>query len=187
VIVTHVGGVYGDPKASLERFAQRYKGLSAGAQRRLVLENDENRYSLIDTYGLHEETGIRLVLDRLHHLLNNPARLSIRQALDLTLSTWPEAQTPKIHFSSPRTEFKVVPEEAAAGDGEIERLSTPSWRNHADYINPFEFANFLRAAEGSRDFDVMLETKAKDLALLRLREDLTWYTPELAKRWGLDT
>ena len=37
---------------------------------------------------------------------------------------------------------------------------------------PIAFGRFLDDAAGARDFDVMLEAKAKDLALLRLREQL---------------
>ena len=36
---------------------------------------------------------------------------------------------------------------------------------------------------GSPDFDIMLECKQKDLALLRLREDLGRYTPDVAARF----
>ena len=35
------------------------------------------------------------------------------------------------------------------------------------------------------DFDVMLESKAKDLALVRLRPDLLRYAPDVALRFGL--
>jgi UV DNA damage endonuclease len=51
---------------------------------------------------------------------------------------------------------------------------------HADFINPFEFAAFVAAARGLPPFDVMLEAKAADLALLRLREDLKRFAPDLA-------
>ncbi len=43
----------------------------------------------------------------------------------------------------------------------------------------------MRLAEGL-DFDVMLEAKAKDLALLRLRADLARYAPDVAARFGID-
>ena len=60
----------------------------------------------------------------------------------------------------------------------------PVFTGHADFCNPFEFATFMRVAEGL-DFDVMLEAKAKDLALLRLRPDLLRYAPDVAERFGL--
>ena len=66
--------------------------------------------------------------------------------------------------------------------GEKYKLRQPRWTQHADFIDPFAFIAFLRAvrAAGLRDFDVMLETKAKDLALLRLREDVPGLAPDLA-------
>lgn len=38
---------------------------------------------------------------------------------------------------------------------------------------------------GGLEFDVMLEAKAKDLALIRLRPDLLNYAPDVAARFGL--
>jgi UV DNA damage endonuclease len=58
----------------------------------------------------------------------------------------------------------------------------PTWTEHSDFINPFEFIAFLRMAQDLRPFDVMLEAKARDLALLKLREDLHRFAPDLAGR-----
>jgi UV DNA damage endonuclease len=44
----------------------------------------------------------------------------------------------------------------------------------------FEFATLIAAAHGLPPFDIMLEAKAADMALLRLREDLRRYAPEAA-------
>jgi UV DNA damage endonuclease len=46
-------------------------------------------------------------------------------------------------------------------------------RLHADLIDPIAFEQFLRYSAAGLDFDVMLEAKAKDLALLRLRDQLS--------------
>jgi UV DNA damage endonuclease len=48
----------------------------------------------------------------------------------------------------------------------------------------FEFVTIMRLLDGST-FDVMLEAKSKDLALLRLRRDLVHYAPDVARRFGL--
>ncbi|NLS77467.1 MAG: UV DNA damage repair endonuclease UvsE [Chloroflexi bacterium] len=181
VIVIHVGGLYGDRAASLDRFAARYEALPEAARRRLVLENDEERYSLADILEVHRRTDIRVVLDRLHFLLNNPEGLALGEALRLALATWPSGQRPKVHYSSPRTEFKVTEEPDAEGQS-VARARAALWRNHSDFINPFEFIDFARLAQGARDFDVMLEAKGKDLAALRLREDLAAFAPDLAAR-----
>ena len=58
----------------------------------------------------------------------------------------------------------------------------PLINQHSDFIEPFSFIDLLREAHSAeaRDFDIMLEAKAKDLALLRLRQQLIRYTPDLA-------
>ncbi len=178
VVVTHLGGVYGDRMAARERFVRNYEALPAVARRRLVLENDDTRFSVADTLWVHARTGIRLVFDNLHHRLNDPSGIPPRDALAACLATWPADVRPKIHFSSPRTEWLV-----AGGDGnQPAEVRQTRWSYHSDYVNPFEFIDFLRMAEGLRPFDVMLEVRAKDLALQQLREDLARFAPDLARR-----
>ncbi len=59
----HVGGVYGDKEATLQRFAANFRRLSPGCQKRLTVENDDipNSYSMQDLLPLHDKTGIPLV------------------------------------------------------------------------------------------------------------------------------
>ena len=178
VVVVHVGGVYEGKGAAMERFVARYEALPEAARRRLALENDESSYSIPDIYRIHRATGIRLVFDYLHFLNHNPEGMPAAEALALALSTWPPDVTPKIHFSSPRTEMRVL--QRADGRGQV--LRPPLWTQHADFVNPFEFIAFLRAVSNGREFDVMLEVKGKDLALLRLRQDLERLAPDLAAR-----
>jgi UV DNA damage endonuclease len=155
VVVLHVGGGRGD---ALGRFEAGYARLSDAARARLVVENDDRTFSLTDVLELHRRTGARVVWDVLHHHCHDPDRIPDREALELALATWPAGQTPKIHYSTPKT---------AIEDGRL-----PQPRAHADLIDPFAFGRFLADAAGVREFDVMLEAKGKDLALLRLREQL---------------
>jgi UV DNA damage endonuclease len=178
VVVLHVGGIYGDRDASRERFVHKYATLPAPVRARLVLENDDIRFGVADTLWIHERTGIRLVFDNLHHRLLNPDRRPPMDALAACLATWPADVRPKVHFSTPRTEW--IAEER--GEGATPRLRQPRWRYHSDYVNPFEFIDFLRSAASLREFDVMLEVRAKDLALLQLRDDLARFAPDLADR-----
>jgi UV DNA damage endonuclease len=48
----HCNGVYGDKKATLQRWSDNYKNLSVSAQARLVVENDDkgSMYSVQDLY-----------------------------------------------------------------------------------------------------------------------------------------
>ena len=72
VIVVHVGGVYGDPQSGCERFVRNYERLPQPVRARLVLENDDHKYSFEDCLWIHERTGVPLVLDVLHLRCLNP-------------------------------------------------------------------------------------------------------------------
>jgi UV DNA damage endonuclease len=77
---------------------------------------------------------------------------------------------PKIHYASPKT---TVDERRKRVGRRVERsLVLPELRVHADLIDPISFEHFVGGPARGIDFDVMLEAKAKDLALLRLREQL---------------
>jgi UV DNA damage endonuclease len=182
VVVTHVGGVYGDVESGRERWVRAWERLPEPVRRRLVLENDDTRYGVADTLWIHERTGVPLVYDYLHHWCRDRVGIDQHEALAACLRTWPAGVTPKIHYSSPRTEIRTL-ERKNRKTGRAERVQAPPiWSGHADYINPFEFISFLRGAVARSlpDFDIMLECKVKDLAVLRLREDLQRYAPDLA-------
>lgn len=186
VIVVHVGGAYDDKTAAAARFVQRFMQLPAFVCRRLALEHDDTLFSLTDVHHIHERTGIPLVFDYLHFRCHNPERLALVDALQTALETWPAGVRPKVHFSSPRTEMRIIHRsDPETGDGrDVVRPPLPT--QHADFVHPFEFASFLRAADTVRPFDIMLELKAKDLALLRLRDNLERFAPELAWRFEVE-
>jgi len=183
VVVIHVGGSYDDKCAAMNRWVTCYKTLPEPARRRLVLENDDVRFSAADVLCIHERTGVPLLFDIQHHQCLNPERLPWRPTLERFLRTWPEGTHPKVHYSSPRTELREIIR-ANRKTGKKEKiLKAPVWTGHADYIHPFEFIRFALETEGL-EFDVMLEAKAKDLALLRLRQDIACYAPELQPRFA---
>lgn len=184
VVVIHVGGAYGDRPAGNRRWAETWKKLPDPARRRLVLEHDDQRFSAADVLWIHEQTGVRLIFDYQHFWCFNPERLALRETVKRILATWPDGVRPKIHFSSPRTEMRTTEvRNRQTKKKEVRRLA-PVWTGHADFVNPFEFARFMRDVRGLI-FDVMLESKTKDLALIRLRPDLVRYAPDVARRFGL--
>ena len=208
VLVTHVGGVYGDHEASRARWIEGWEQCPDHVKRRLVLENDDIRFSAADALWIQERTGVRLIFDYQHFWCLNPERLELRPTLERFLASWPEGTRPKIHFSSPRTEMREVKRTVTAKEraraqagkapkkGEVTKnrmkatarvktmLLPPIWTGHADFTNPFEFATFMRTAEGL-EFDVMMEGKSKDISLLKLRPDLLRYAPDVAERFGI--
>ena len=173
VVVLHVGGAYGDKDAAIARFIENFARLSEGARRRLAVENDETIYTVVDCLRVHEATGSPVIFDHQHHLLN-PGGLEMGDAARRALATWPDGIRPKVHFSSPRLDARTVKKKVKGESGRMrteEAIVPPLLSQHADYVNPWEFASFVKAA-GSRPFDVMLEAKMKDAALLKLRSDL---------------
>lgn len=152
-LVLHVGGVYGKKSDSIERFYENYARLPERISRRLIIENDDKSYNTYDVLKICQNIGRPMVLDVHHHnCLLEPSEL--KDIIPDIFSTWSaEPFPPKIHFSSPK--------------------NVKDFRSHADYILFDDFYNFLNIAkETEEDFDVMLEAKAKDLALLQLAKDL---------------
>jgi UV DNA damage endonuclease len=170
VVVLHVGGAAGGTEAALDRFERGFERLSNAARDRLVVENDDRSFALADVLTLARRIGRPVVWDVLHHHCHDPHRIPDAEALALAAATWPPGVTPKVHFSSPRT---AVEERTRKVGRRVERsLALPPLRAHADLVDPIAFEHFLTSTVAGRDVDVMLEAKAKDLALLRLREQL---------------
>jgi UV DNA damage endonuclease len=170
VVVLHVGGAAGGRDAALARFERGLELMGAAARRRLVIENDDRSFSLADVLELHQRTSLPVVWDVLHHHCHDPDGISDGDALRAALATWPQGVVPKIHFSTPKTAI----EERRSREGRrvVTRLVLPPLRAHADLIDPIAFEEFLRGPAAGLRFDAMLEAKGKDLALLRLRDQL---------------
>ena len=184
VLVIHLGGTYDDRPAARVRWVETWEArLPQHVKARLVLENDDIRFDAADALWVHGETGVRLVFDHHHHWVLNHAGLGLAEAAARFLDTWPDGVRPKIHFSSPRTAMKVVRRPVPGTKRTEEALVEPLLTAHAELVNPFEFASFIRLLPG-RVFDVMVEAKAKDVAVLRLRRDLARCAPDVAARFG---
>ncbi|KAL8364944.1 hypothetical protein RB595_003977 [Gaeumannomyces hyphopodioides] len=109
VMILHLGGVYGDKAATLDRFRHNYKSLlSDSVKRRLVLENDDVSWSVHDLLPLCEELNIPMVLDFHHHnIVFDPDKCREGTADLVPLMprirrTWErKAITMKMHYSEP--------------------------------------------------------------------------------------
>ena len=170
VVVLHVGGAAGGTRAGLDRFCRGFERLSDAARARLVIENDDRTFALRDVLALSERIGRPVVWDILHHHCHDPDRIPDREALELAVATWPAGVTPKIHYSTPKTALEE--QRRKVGRRVERRLVLPQLRAHADLIDPIGFEHFVRETAAGIDVDVMLEAKAKDLAVFALREHL---------------
>jgi UV DNA damage endonuclease len=170
VVVVHVGGAAGGLDAGTERFCAAAELLSERARERLVIENDDRTFAIAEVAAISKRTGIKAVWDAHHHHANDPDLIPESEALDIALGTWPEGVRPKIHYSSPRLD--IGEKKRKEGRRVIREPVLPQLRAHADLIDPLAFESFLRGPLAGRKVDVMVEAKGKDLAVLRLREQL---------------
>jgi UV DNA damage endonuclease len=106
VMILHMGGVFGDKSATIERFRENYARLSDSVKRRLVLENDDVCYTVHDLLPVCEELNIPLVLDYHHHNILFDAdkiregTLDIMNLYDRIRATWTrKGITQKMHYS----------------------------------------------------------------------------------------
>ena len=152
-LVIHVGGAYSNKEESLNRFISNYRELNSNIKSRIMLENDDKIYSATDVLRISKEISIPVVLD-VHHYncVNSGERLE--DILYKAFETWNKQKfPPKIHFSSPK--------------------NAKQFRNHAENIDLNDFIAFIKKAkEVNKDFDIMLEAKNKDKALLKLSKEL---------------
>jgi UV DNA damage endonuclease len=180
VLVIHAGHALGDPQRLLSTLARRIDGLPAPLRARLALEHDDRSIDLHDALWLHRRTGVPVVFDVLHHRCLNRRGTPLVEGLSLALNTWPAAQRPKIHLSTSRTEVRT------ARRGGQSHLLPPLPNQHSDFINPFECIDLLNSARAAHTvpFDIMVEAKACELAVLRLRQQVAVYAPALAALVG---
>lgn len=167
-VCVHVGGSAGAREAALQRCAEQVRGLPEHVRARLALEPDAERFGLVDVLRVAQAAQVPVIFDWLHMLLHNPEGLPCSLGLGLALATWPRGQRAEVHFSSARTEAHRAPERA----GLPGRVLAPRRGQHADFVHAHEVAALLAAAAGLSPFDLMIEAKAADLAVLQLRADL---------------
>jgi UV DNA damage endonuclease len=147
----HVGGAYGDKKASMERFVARFNRLPDSVIRRLVIENDDKLYDLNDCLEISEDIQIPVVFDVFHHKLNKSASQTLKESFSYIAKSWSERRdgVPMVDYSS--QEPNGLP------------------RQHSETINLEDFGFFLKQTEPF-DFDVMLEIKDKEKSAIRAIE-----------------
>ena len=108
MMILHLGGVFGDKAATLDRFRENYAKLPQGVKDRLVLENDDMSWSVHDLLPLCEELNIPMVLDFHHHnIIFDPEQIregtkDIMNLYPRILATWKRKNIrPKMHYSEP--------------------------------------------------------------------------------------
>ncbi len=143
----HVGGAYGDKGETIKRFIKNFDLLSQSVQQRLSVENDDKSglYTVADLVPIHEQTRIPIVFDYFHHKLN-PGVQTEEEAFLTAYNTWDVK--PVFHYSSSRKETE---------DATCKKEAHSDWVH--EKINTY-----------GKDIDIVLETKMKELSLMKYRE-----------------
>jgi UV DNA damage endonuclease len=151
VMILHLGGVFGDKVATLDRFRENYKALPQSVKNRLVLENDDVSWSVHELLPVCEELNIPMVLDYHHHNIifdKEQIREGTKDICDLyprIKATWDKKGIKqKMHYSEPTP---------AAITGSQRRKHNP------------RVATLPPCAD---DMDLMIEAKDKEQAVFEL-------------------
>ena len=146
----HCNGVYGDKMTAMNRFCENFKRLSSSVRSRLTVENDDkaSMYSVKDLMYIHKKIGIPIVFDYHHHQFCT-GDMTEQEALQLASTTWPKDIKPIVHYS----------ESKALHENNIKEKP----QAHSMYINAIPNTYEL-------DVDIMVEAKAKELAILPFLE-----------------
>ena len=151
VINIHGGGVYGDKQSALSRLVKEISALPEPIRIRLTLENDDRSYTVEDLLPVCEELDIPLVYD-VHHHRCNPDGLTVAAATEACMRSWRRlGREPYFHLSSPKHSWNGKP------------------GPHADFIDIADFPAEWHGLDATID----VEAKAKELALLQLRKELS--------------
>ncbi|MDD4701231.1 MAG: UV DNA damage repair endonuclease UvsE [Desulfovibrio sp.] len=146
-IVLHLGGGYGDKKASLERLRANLAALPVPILQRLALENDERIYTIEDALSVCHEFELPVIFDVFHHQLNPPTHGDMLYWLDEARLTWNASSgRQKIHYS--------------------QQLPGGRPGMHSQTISMQAFLPF-HSLLGTRELDVMLEVKDKNLSAVK--------------------
>lgn len=149
VINIHGGGAYGNKSKALDDFAHNFSKLSKRVRARLTLENDDKVYTPSDLLPLCQSLKIPLVYDVHHHRCLGDGVTEEKMTVK-AIATW--NREPLFHISSPH----------AGWEG-------PKPLRHHDYIDINDFPLHWK----SLTITVEVEAKAKELAVLKLRKQLS--------------
>ncbi len=180
VINIHGGGVYGDKEAAINRWVSVFNKMPMTAKRRIVLENDEESYSIEDVLEISRRVSwqkgmvkntknklykIPITFDVFHYFCYNKTLLrrhdgiselevqrSIAEILPNVASSWGDRR-PKMHIS--------------------EQYKNSSLGHHSDYVRkiPEEMLSFSK----KNGFDLYVEAKLKEKAVLYLMKKYKKY------------
>lgn len=149
----HVNTTQPSKEEAATRFCENFKLLSESAKNRLVVEIDDktSQFNVADLkMFVYDQIAIPITFDFLHNKCNPAQDVDERSALEICLSTWPPGIVPLTHYSESKKLFE---------DSSSKMLAHSDWIH--EKIETYGF-----------DFDIELEVKMKEKALLDYHQKL---------------
>lgn len=150
----HIGvkSQYEKTEDALDAFCFNYEKLSENAKKILVIENDQNSFTVDDCLYIHNKIGIPCVFDN-RHFHWNKGNFDYNEAVRKCTETWGK-RIPKLHLSSENE--KTI-------------------HAHSDFIDTKDYFEMYDALKKCKreEFNIMLECKEKDAAVMKLREKIS--------------
>jgi len=144
----HIGAAYGDRASAIDRWVRNFDLLPESVKTRLTVENDDrdSLFSTKDLYeGIYKKLGTPIVFDYHHHKFRNDGETE-EECHAMAFESWGQIR-PCFHYS----------ESASQKEGSDKKDNA-----HSDYV-------YDKIEDYGKDFDVVIEAKAKELALLKYR------------------
>ena len=153
VIVIHGGGIYGNKESTKYRWYDHFQILPDNVKSRIVIENCEKNFSIIDCLEVSQELNIPVVFDTHHYAcyrdLHPHEKFEKPEFyIPMILETWKRRNIkPKFHVS----------EQGPGKRG-----------NHSDYIETIPGYLLEIPKKFGVKIDIMIEAKMKEQAVFRL-------------------
>jgi UV DNA damage endonuclease len=142
-VCIHGGGTWGDKKAALQRLTSELNKLPIFIKSKVCLENCENSWSAEELLPVCNAVGIPLIFDFHHYNCYKGKQSPIVEILPKILATW-KSRRPKFHLSDQDPDKRIGA--------------------HHDYVQKIP----IELIQMKRGFDIMIEAKAKEKAMLYL-------------------
>ena len=167
VMVVHIGGTYGEKEMTTQRFKERFSTIEERIRNRIVLENDEKCYDAEDVLEICEELNVPIVFDIFHYYCYkryhaDSHQKSIRELLPRILATWERRGIrPKFHLSEQEPNLPVG--------------------SHSLFVDVIPEELLEIPSVYGIEIDIMIEAKAKDIAIARLYKNYPQIKPKYRK------
>lgn len=162
VMIIHGGGTYGDKAGTMRRWVKVFDTLPIEIKRRLVIENDERSYNILDVmkisqlvkpwFGVDMTYKIPIVLDIFHYACyeqNFPGQQSpVTEIMHAIVSSW-RGRRVKMHISE-------------------QKRGSPLG-SHSDFVKQIPSV-LLKFPKLYGNLDLMVEAKMKEQAVFLLRD-----------------